>query len=93
MLLCVIAVTPIPYGTAEPWWKGVFICSVFAISILAIIEPAIRGAIRFDSRSLLLPLLALSCLAFIQSSTRVSADPFETRFFVLQLLALTAFLA
>ena len=39
-------------------------------------------------------MLALSALAFVQSlSTSLSADPFQSAFFALQMLALTAFLA
>src|SRR5690348_5626934 len=86
-------ITPIPYGTIEPWWKAVFICSVFAVSMLAVLEIAIKGAVNLNSNSALLPLLALSALAFLQSWTKTSADNFETHFFALQLLALTAFLA
>jgi len=93
LLMYVVMITPIPYGTIEPWWKAVFICSVFAVSILAVLEIAIKGAVNLNSNSALLPLLALSALAFLQSWTKTSADNFETRFFALQLLALTAFLA
>jgi O-antigen ligase len=79
----------IPYGTVEPWWKSAFICAVFVICIVAIVESSL---ISVDP--ILLPMLALSALAFLQSfSTALSADPFQTRFFALQLLALTAFLA
>lgn len=89
LLLCVLVITPIPYGTVEPWWKAAFICVVLGIFILGIWEKSI-----FKNPSLvLLPLLALSGLAFFQSWTALSADPFQTRFFALQLLALTAFLS
>lgn len=88
LLLCVLVITPIPYGTVEPWWKAAFICVVLGIFILGIWEKPI-----FKNPSLvLLPLLALSALAFLQSWTQISTDPFQTRFFALQLLALTAFL-
>jgi O-antigen ligase len=89
LLVGVIIITPIPYGTVEPWWKAVFICAVLGIFILRIIE----NRIDLNPSAVLLPLLALSALAFIQSWTHLSADPFQTRFFALQLLALTAFLA
>lgn len=91
LLVCVIVITPIPYGTIEPWWKAVFVCSVLAVCILSFIEIFINNSVRFDPGSPLLPLLALSAFAFIQ--TNISADPYQTRFFVLQLLTLTAFLA
>lgn len=87
--MSVLVITPIPYGTVEPWWKAAFICVVLGIFILGIWETSI-----FKNPSLvLLPLLALSGLAFFQSLTKLSADPFQTRFFALQLLALTAFLS
>jgi O-antigen ligase len=85
-LLCVVVITAIPYGTVEPWWKAVFICAALGIFILRIIE----SQIGFDFNSPVLPLLALSLFAFLQ--TWISADAFQTRFFALQLLALAAFL-
>src|SRR6185369_5640927 len=100
-LLSVIVLTPIPYGTVEPWWKAAFVCAVFAICISALIEN-----ISIPGKSILLPMVVLSALAFLQTlslGTRteanlpvwnaISADPYQTRFFALQLLALTAFLA
>ena len=93
LLVSVVVITPLPYGTVEPWWKAVLVCSVFAICILAVVEVAIRGSIRVDPWSPVLPLLALTALAYVQSWTGISADSFQTRFFALQLLALTVFLA
>ena len=96
LLVSVIVITPIPYGTVEPWWKAVFICVVFGIFILGIFETTIfQNPVPYFQNPWprLLPLLALSGLAFLQSWTALSADPFQTRFFALQLLALTAFLA
>ena len=105
-LIILIALTPIPYGTVEPWWKAAFVSAVFAICILALIESLITGRIEIHGRSVLLPMLALSALAFLQTLSlgarteanlqvwnAISADPYQTRFFALQMLALTAFLA
>jgi O-antigen ligase len=105
-LIVVIVLTPIPYGTVEPWWKAAFVCAVFAICILALVENLITPDLRIQNKSILLPMLALSALAFLQTlslGTRteanlavwnaISADPYQTRFFALQMLALTAFLA
>jgi O-antigen ligase len=105
-LVVLVVVTPIPYGTVEPWWKAAFVCAVFAICILALIENIVTADTRIYGRSILLPMLALSALAFLQTlslGTRteanlpvwnaISADPYQTRFFALQMLALTAFLA
>lgn len=88
LLLCVIVITPIPYGTVEPWWKAAFICVVFGIFILRIFQTEIL----LNPSPVLLPLLALSALALLQVLTGFSVDAFQTRFFALQLLALTAFL-
>ncbi len=101
-----MVITPIPYGTVEPWWKAVFVCAVFVICIFAIIDGLINRAKAITGRSVLLPMLALSALAFVQTLSlsprteanlsvwnAISADPYQTRFFALQLLALTAFLA
>lgn len=93
LLLCILIAVPMPYGTIEPWWKAVFICSVFAVCVLAVLETSLGRSFCVDLWLPLWPMLALSCLAFVQSWTRISADAFQTRFFVLQLLALTAFLA
>jgi O-antigen ligase len=97
LLVCVVVITPIPYGTIEPWWKAIFICAVFGVSILAIIEIAVSVTpsppVRLNSTVVLLPLLALTGLAYFQSLSGISADNYQTRFFVLQLLALTVFLA
>lgn len=89
LLVCVIVITPIPYGTVEPWWKAAFICVVLGIFILGIFQTKFA----LTPPLVLLPLLALSALAFLQSWLWISADPFQTRFFALQLLSLTAFLA
>jgi len=100
-LLVLLVVAAIPYGTVEAWWKAAFVCAVFAICILAIIDGlVIKGA------PILLPMLALSVLAFVQTVSigsqqvagitvwnTISADPSQTRFFVLQMFALTAWLA
>src|ERR1043166_2121422 len=91
LLVCVVVITPLPYGTVEAWWKAVFICAVFGICILAIVEIAITNSLRINPSLVLLPLLALTALAYLQSWTGISADSFQTRFFALQLLALTVF--
>jgi O-antigen ligase len=110
-LLLLLVVSAVPYGTAEPWWKAAFVCSVFAICIVAIMETLLSGESRIGgSGGLLLSMLALCGLSFLQTSTitggspdpavaalrpwnAISADPYQTRFFILQLLALTTCLA
>ena len=105
-LVGLIVIAAIPYGTVEPWWKAAFVCAVFAICIVAIVESLISGSTRVGERSVLLPMLAVSALAFAQTIpigsdqignlpvwNAISADPYQTRFFVLQMLALTVCLA
>jgi O-antigen ligase len=100
-LIAVLVTAAIPYGTVEPWWKATFVCAVFAITILAIVE-----SVQIENGSILLPILVLSAWAFVQTLSlgseplagltirnTISADPFQTRFFALQMLALTAWLA
>lgn len=105
-LVGLIALAPIPYGTVEPWWKAAFVCVVFAICIVALLETLKNPIKRVEGASILLPMLALSLLAFLQTLSlgsrteanltvwnTISADPYQTRFFALQMLALTTFLA
>ena len=111
LLLALIALTAVPFGTAEPWWKAFFVCAVFSLCILWIIEGFLKHAWLNGLNGLgriLLPVLALALFAFLQtihlgsfirfqSTTNtiaqagwnsISADPYQTRFFVFQLLAL-----
>ena len=103
VLLAVIALAAIPYGTVEPWWKAVFGCAVFALTSLSVLG---RLLSRDPARSVrwpawFLPVLAFIAFALIQTipwsqSTRagvragqtLSADSFQTWQFMLQLLAL-----
>ena len=106
VLVGLMLIIPIPYGTIEPWWKAAFVCAVFAICIVALIETLKNRIERIQGASILLPMLALSLLAFLQTLSlgsrteanlsvwnTISADPYQTRFFALQMLALTTFLA
>ena len=101
-LAALIVIAAIPYGTVEPWWKAAFVCTVFAIFIAALVS----GSFRIEGGAILLPMLALAVLAFVQTLSlgslevagfsvwnTISADPYQTRFFALQMLALTACLA
>jgi O-antigen ligase len=105
-LVGLIVIAAIPYGTVEPWWKAAFVCAVFALCIVAIVECLASGANRIAGGAVLLPMLAFSVLALAQTLSlgsseiagvpiwnTISADPFQTRFFALQLLALTVCLA
>lgn len=91
-LVGLIVFTAVPYGTVEAWWKAAFICAVFAICIVGIVDILISGSNRIAGGPVLLPMVSLSALAYFQTFS-ISADPFQTRFFALQMLALTVFLA
>lgn len=103
LLITLTVFTAIPYGTAEAWWKAFFVCGVLAISILWIVD-GIFTTWSTGGEAVLLPMIALIAFALLQTvpvpllssgafpqkfSNTISADPFSTRFFALQLLALT----
>src|SRR5215213_11765263 len=76
-LIILLAITPIPYGTVEPWWKAAFICAVFAVCMLAFVENLLNTDPHIHGKPVLLPMLALSALAFIQTlslGSRTEAD-------------------
>jgi O-antigen ligase len=102
-LLFLICVTAIPYGTSQPWWKALFICFVLLATIVAVVEVLVNGARRIDGIRLLLPGAVLILFAFLQTISlpgnavggltiaawnTISADPYETRFAAMQLIAL-----
>lgn len=105
-LLCLIVITAIPYGTSQAWWQALFVCAVFTLAILCLVEALISDNWARDSWPLVIPLAALALFSFLQTLpfgnrsvtpgainlapwNAISADPFQTRFFVLELLALT----
>jgi O-antigen ligase len=104
-LLGLILLTAIPYGTAEAWWKAVFLCLVFATGILWIIEGFLSGSWATGGISVVAPLIILAAFSVLQTLPiqaqrapaggvsgalwyALSADPYETRFFILQLIGL-----
>jgi O-antigen ligase len=99
-LLAVIALAAIPYGAVQPWWKSLFQCLVFALTSLSIVARLLRPSdspqnyARFDYQ-LFWPILALIAFAFLQTivgtgnRATVSADVFQTRQFIIHLVALT----
>lgn len=104
LLLVLFVLMAVPYGTVEPWWKAFFVCFIFGLCIIAIIESFLSGSVKLAERTILIPLFALVALALLQSMplsnevhpgiphvpwNAISADPYQTQFFALQLLALT----
>lgn len=103
VLLALIPLTAIPYGTVEPHWEAVFECAIFLLGMLRIVHGALEGKLDVSSRSLLPPLLAIVLLAIFQTFPFadatveqtgirvwqvVSADPYATLRFALKLFAL-----
>lgn len=103
LLLALIVLTAIPYGTVEPWWISIFICSTFGLSILWIVEGLLSGAWFVKEHRLLIPLVIVAAFAIVQTLPwqsagelagvnvryAISADPYETWFFTFRLIALT----
>lgn len=100
-VLALILLVAAPYGTVQPWWEALFQCLIFALSVLWVSAGLLGGVWLRRQHRIFLPLLFLALYAFIQSlslqsmtvaglkvSNAISADPFETRLSVLQLLAL-----
>ncbi|HEV2885046.1 MAG TPA: O-antigen ligase family protein [Pyrinomonadaceae bacterium] len=102
-LVALVVAAAIPYGTAEAWWKAALVCSVLVLTILWLIEGLLRGRWITDGWSLIFPILALTVFSFLQTIPwsnqslsalplspwiAVSADPYQSRFFAMQLLAL-----
>jgi len=109
-LLCVIALTAIPFGTVQPWWEALFESAIFVLCVLSVVEIMLSGLGDTSRYKLLLPLLALLLFAFLQTlplkgqnasaagistaaARAISADPYETRIFILKVAAISLTLA
>src|SRR6267378_2211701 len=66
-LLVLIVLTAIPYGTAEAWWKAFFVCVVFVLTIIWLLEGFLSGSWISDGWPLILPVAALAFLSFFQT--------------------------
>jgi O-antigen ligase len=98
-LLMVIAVTAIPYGSVQPWWREIFAGAIFLIASLAVIHAFVIKDWS-PNLSLLPPALAIILFALFQSvpwfsgsgplNPRISLsdDPYGSRLFAVQLFAL-----
>ena len=87
-LLATILLAAIPYGTVAVWHKSLLILVIGILAGLRIIDGAARGSFRIAEPLLLLPLVAVLCLAISQiipfpGTSVVSVDPYETKAFIL----------
>lgn len=104
-LLGLIALIAIPYGTSQPWWRAAFVCAVFALAILWLVEGHLDGSWFAGSGAVITPLVALVGFSLLQTIqlpgtgpigagiaytpwNAISVDPYQTRFFALELAAL-----
>lgn len=92
-LLTSIALTAIPYGAPEPWWKAFFQCVVFIIAAISICDTRTSFKLLATYWRLFLPLLVLIAYAFSQTlpwvnrGSAISADAFQTKLSILQLVS------
>jgi O-antigen ligase len=97
-VIALICLTPIPYGSVEPWAQAEFECAVFALGFGWCIHAILQGSSAKIDLRLFLPLIAMVVFALIQSvswpqstvagvkvGSALSADPFESRVFALRL--------
>src|SRR5512138_432181 len=83
LLLLLIVCSSIPYGTLEPWWKALFVCFVFGVAILAVVEFVLTAATKLEGLSILAPMVTLVVFSFLQTIQigrgpvwkAISADP------------------
>ncbi len=66
-LLTVLFLTAIPYGAVEPWWRAVFQCAIFTLSLLWVVDATFSGKWLVGQHRLLIPLVALVVFALIQT--------------------------
>jgi len=67
LLLGIIVLTAIPYGTVEPWWEAVFECAIFAVTAIWIVEVLLRGSWEARRLFVLLPLILITGYVFAQT--------------------------
>jgi O-antigen ligase len=100
-LIALMFLTPVPYGSVEPWAQAAFQCVVFALAFLWCIHGVLKGSLLSVDLRFFLPLIAFVAFAVLQSLSwsqstvagvkvvnALSADPFESRIFALRLGAL-----
>lgn len=67
LLVALIPLVAIPYGTAQDLWITVFKCAVFSLGALWMMEGLLSGDWGINQKKLLLPLLLLVLYAFAQT--------------------------
>lgn len=101
-VLLVVCLSAVPYGTVESWSIAIFECSIFLLGLLWVTQASMTGVWVNGTLRFFYPLMALICLAILQSvswsqtdvsgikvTTPISADAFESWAFAIRLGALT----
>lgn len=100
-LIGIIALSALPYGSVEQWWRSAIECSIFLLTAVWLASDARAGVLKAPAINVALPILALAVLAFIQSistgsyeiagvkgtSSALSAAPYESRLVAITFLA------
>lgn len=86
--IVLIFLAAIPFGTVEPWHKGLVVVAVSCLGLLRVADGLFRGSFRLAEPMLLLPLTGIIGLALVQlipvADGRPSTlDPYATRSFIL----------
>ncbi len=100
-LIALIFLTPIPYGSVEPWAQAVFQCAVFGLALLWCIHATLTGSYFAGDVRPFAPIAATVLFAVLQSlpwsratvagvqvENALSADPYESWIFAIRLLSL-----
>src|SRR4051794_2087690 len=66
-LMSLIVFTAIPYGTVDQWFEAVFECAVFGLTAIWVFEVLLRGGWQVNRILILLPMMALTAYAFLQT--------------------------
>jgi O-antigen ligase len=106
-LLLLVGLAAVPFGSIEPWWEGIFESAIFMLGACWIVASIIGK--RWHVPDVVMPLIGFIVLASLQTlplwhsnlssellpgaSRTVSVDPFKTKRFVIELLAITLTLA
>lgn len=98
MLLALLALTPLPYGSVETWSIALWEVLVFAVVVLWALLTLVEGKLTIRFNPLVWPMLALLILAVVQvlptaSGERqtISFSPFVTYQFAVKLFASICF--
>jgi putative inorganic carbon (hco3(-)) transporter len=101
-VLALFPLASLPFGGYAPHVEGAFESLVFSLGALWVVEGALRGGWQVRGQGLLYPVLGIAAIAFVQTlplsvtvtggaktaAMPISADPYETKLFILKLLAL-----